>query len=533
MKKPDRMVVEMVALDDLKEDPDNPRRADPERLDMVELSLSRLGFLLPLYIAEDNEILSGHQRSSVARRMGATHVPCVRVPLDDKKRTGINLIFNRATNDMSREDQGETMKQDLAGSIVIASAEHMPRLDMNDWETWCPVLNAVETPVQEIVDRDGGWVNDRYAVTNARALTRKRVFMPIVVTESGKIINGWGRVVEALEIGRETLPVVTCPDDRAELASLLLNRLSMDFVLEDRYADVLRYNSFRRSRGVTGHLTGAFGCLFLKMMQSASKKKLRVVVRDLKPTEQNISIWKRIHGEHVVDFGCGLGDKSRELRDEWGVDVAMFEPYWTGGKDSGFALEEGRAMNREFLMRVAQNDRFDTVFLSSVHNSVPFRRDRELVCAVAHALVYGHDGAQVISAAQAYQRYLADKDPGNKKSASQKFTLGYESGVILADVQETPKMQKFHTPAEYRTLWGRNFYKVDVWGGDQVYAHCRMPKPIDVDELSQALAFEFELPFPNNEYLGLGAEAFDAFEARLGIELDRSYLDRALAEQVK
>ena len=44
----------------------NPREADAERLELVRLSLRKLGFLLPLVATTDGEILSGHQRHAVA-----------------------------------------------------------------------------------------------------------------------------------------------------------------------------------------------------------------------------------------------------------------------------------------------------------------------------------------------------------------------------------------------------------------------------------------------------------------------------------
>lgn len=53
----------------------NPRTADPRRLDLIELSLRKLGFLLPIYATPDGEIISGHQRHHVARRMGVKHLP--------------------------------------------------------------------------------------------------------------------------------------------------------------------------------------------------------------------------------------------------------------------------------------------------------------------------------------------------------------------------------------------------------------------------------------------------------------------------
>ena len=40
----------------------NPRSADAARLDLIELSLRKLGFLAPIYADSNGEILSGHQR---------------------------------------------------------------------------------------------------------------------------------------------------------------------------------------------------------------------------------------------------------------------------------------------------------------------------------------------------------------------------------------------------------------------------------------------------------------------------------------
>lgn len=47
--------VELVPVERLKPAGYNPRRADAERLALVRLSLSRLGFLLPLVATPDGE----------------------------------------------------------------------------------------------------------------------------------------------------------------------------------------------------------------------------------------------------------------------------------------------------------------------------------------------------------------------------------------------------------------------------------------------------------------------------------------------
>lgn len=50
--------IELVPVSALHPAPYNPREADTERLELVALSLRKLGFLLPLVATKDGEILS-------------------------------------------------------------------------------------------------------------------------------------------------------------------------------------------------------------------------------------------------------------------------------------------------------------------------------------------------------------------------------------------------------------------------------------------------------------------------------------------
>jgi len=94
------MKISLESLDAVSPSTYNPRSADPKRLDVIELSLQKLGFLAPIFADTDGEILSGHQRHLVATRMGATKLPVFRtkaIPLNQRK--ALNIVFNRATND--------------------------------------------------------------------------------------------------------------------------------------------------------------------------------------------------------------------------------------------------------------------------------------------------------------------------------------------------------------------------------------------------------------------------------------------------
>lgn len=63
-------MIKLVPIESIHASDYNPRKNDEKRLHLAELSLRKLGFLLPIYATEDGEILSGHQRTLVAKRIG-------------------------------------------------------------------------------------------------------------------------------------------------------------------------------------------------------------------------------------------------------------------------------------------------------------------------------------------------------------------------------------------------------------------------------------------------------------------------------
>lgn len=54
----------------------NPRKNE-EAVDVVAESISRFGFLVPIVITKDGEIVAGHTRYKAAKKLGRATVPCV------------------------------------------------------------------------------------------------------------------------------------------------------------------------------------------------------------------------------------------------------------------------------------------------------------------------------------------------------------------------------------------------------------------------------------------------------------------------
>lgn len=106
----------------------NPRRADPERLRLVELSLRKLGWLIPIYADADGEILSGHQRHYVAtERMGLEAGPVALTPtMNLESRKAMNIAFNRSTNDLDRRRRARRCAKPWSAPTSMRSRRCFP-----------------------------------------------------------------------------------------------------------------------------------------------------------------------------------------------------------------------------------------------------------------------------------------------------------------------------------------------------------------------------------------------------------------------
>jgi hypothetical protein len=122
--------VKLVPISEVTPSTYNPRQADPRRLDILELSLRKLGWLLPIFADRNGEILSGHQRHHVAQRIGLTHVPVVFTEaMDLATRKAINVAFNRGTNDLSAAATPRSITDALGRIDLPALAAAVPDRD--------------------------------------------------------------------------------------------------------------------------------------------------------------------------------------------------------------------------------------------------------------------------------------------------------------------------------------------------------------------------------------------------------------------
>lgn len=502
-------IIRLVDADSIRPSTYNPRTADPERLDLVAMSLRKLGWLLPIYADASGEILSGHQRHYVATEMlGMTKLPVVHTkPFTLEQRKAINIAFNRGTNDMATETTSYSLHEAIVDSQALSMAKAMP-----DSEDLYPCLKAAQEPIEPLLRANrGDW--NRHAKVVSRMLSHRGIEMPVIVDENNEIINGIGRLEHYATRKYATVPVLRLSGKTAELARAMLNLLTMDFDIHNRYRDDLRFNSFRR----TAHVRTTLGLGFtFAVIGSKSAETLQID----KPA--HLSAWKKVHGDTVVDFGAGHLTETKLLRAH-GVDVTPFEPFRCDPTKADTVMrEESTALGREFLRQVGEGKQWTSVFISSVLNSVPFVEDRRMIIALLAAITgQGRCYAVAKSVNHGSWKTLTGGTVINSRNASYSgFTIGYEPGTVLTDLADQPKAQKYHTVDELRALFKERFQHVHAAHSQaNVQIIASNPLPVDPDFLGAACDFEFNMAYPDGKRMGLNEYAREMFGKRHGVDI--------------
>ena len=484
-------MIKLVPIKEIQASEYNPRRNDEKRLALTELSLKKLGFLLPVYADTSGEILSGHQRCLVA--------------------------FNRATNDLHKQDTCGKIKNRLYNMDIEGISAGLPDIEP-DSEAAFPCMHTRRVDTVELAKKNHREFDGHMKALAKTLENRFGVVMPIVVDQDMAVVNGIGRLQVAAEAKRRFVKCVQVSGAQRELAAAMLNLLSMDFSMESSYADVLRYNSFMRERNTRETDTEgncALGDGFFKGLFPNNNG------RDFFKLEgDTLAAWVRKYGDKIVDFGAGKLNNTRTLR-EAGLFVSAFEPYFVTTGDQ-VHKEKSIEIARKFLDEVESGVEYTSVFISSVFNSVPFMADRIMIARIAAALCAPKGKVVCWCQSNQSQQFVLTKKHSVTNNARLTFDLDYEPNTILGDISKHPKVQKGHTQEELRDIFGWSFKSIDRVDMICRFWYLEASRPvIDLKKLGEALDFEFELPYPDGTTMGLSQRARAAFGKRLGAEIPK------------
>lgn len=499
----------------------NPRKNDEKRLAITQMSLQKLGFLLPIYADKTGEILSGHQRHFVATRMGFRHIPVAYVDEADlNERKTLNVLFNRATNDLKKTDTCAKIKDRLYSKDIESMAEALPDIEPNSEAAFPCIYNTKRIDTVTLAKKNHRSFDSNICALQKALEKKSKEAMPIVITADMEVVNGIGRLQAAVEGKKKFVQCVEIPDTHKEFASAMLNLLSMDFSMESQYADTLRYNSFMRSRNtretdIDGNC--AFGDGFFKGLWAnrTGRELFKLQGKDLEE-------WVAHYGDKIVDFGAGKLNNTRTLRAA-GVYCSAFEPYFVGAGEK-IHKEMSLEIGEQFLKEVASGVRYTSVFISSVFNSVPFMEDRKKIAVIAAALCY--PSGQTVCWCQSNNSgtftVTKTRRINQRESGSLLFDLDYEPNVTLGDLSKHPKVQKGHLKSEMIDIFSRCFKTIKRLDYIGTFWYLEAADPIiNPKMLAEALDFEFNLPYPDGTNAELSKMARSAFEKRLNIKLPK------------
>lgn len=97
MNKPNEpdMLLEQIALCDLKQDPDNARKHSRRNLKAIASSLKRFGQQKPIVINQENQIIAGHGTAAAASSLGWQTIAALRSSLKGHEATAYAIADNR------------------------------------------------------------------------------------------------------------------------------------------------------------------------------------------------------------------------------------------------------------------------------------------------------------------------------------------------------------------------------------------------------------------------------------------------------
>ena len=512
-------MIKLVPINDVRASDYNPRKNDEKRLSITEMSLRKLGFLLPIYADESGEILSGHQRHLVASKMGFKNIPVSYVDKSElNERKAMNVLFNRATNDLKKTDTCTKIKNVLYSKDMQSMADALPDIELNSKAAYPCIYNTKRVDTLQLAKKNHRRFDSNiYALQKALEKKTKDT-MPIIISSDMEVVNGIGRLQTAVEAKKKIVVCVEVSDIHKEFASCMLNLLSMDFSMESQYADTLRFNSFMRSRNtreVDSDGNCAFGDGFFKGLwpNRIGKDFFKLQGKFLKE-------WVNHYGDKIVDFGAGKLNNTRTLRNA-GVYCSAFEPYFV---TAGEKIHKGKSIEigEKFLREVASGVNYTSIFISSVFNSVPFMEDRKKIAVIAAALCYPCGQVVCWCQSDTSPQFINTKINriNLKDSKCMCFDLDYEPNVTLGELSKHPKVQKGHQREEMIDIFSRCFKTIKRLDCVCNFWYLEASDPIiNLDLLAEAIDFEFNLPYPDGTTAGLSETARAAFERRLNIKL--------------
>lgn len=500
--------VKLVDIKDLRGADYNPRVTISARLERVVESLQFLGYLMPLYVNTRGTLLSGHQRIKASQIIGYTKIPVA--VYDDGDDVGfekeLNVLFNRATNDMTENENSHELFKEFVETtdptILTGVQEIAP-------DTLYPCMKTVIRDAKEMfagIDLDEGRTLYKYA----KQLVRRGIHLPIIVS-GDRILNGLSRVKALIHYGYTQVECVEVPEALADYAYNALNFLAMDFNLMEDFEKELKYKSYRRistSAGIVG-FSRTFGYFAMgRTVRNSGGLHDTNDLNLLPHLDKEIKRkYREAFGDVVMDFGCGTYHDVGLLR-KAGFKCLAFEPYTIKPGETEPDADYSREKAGKFLDDLEHcwknGISINSIVSSYTMNSIPHHKSRMAVLCILAAM----SGMEttVFLGTKVVARVPYNLNPNMEPN----MTFGFSANGF--------KAQKFFIKDEVASMCRVFWVTVKEIIHDQViYVECKNPRRINPNILAESLVEEFDLPYEDGTTMGLVDRVRGLFERYRGV----------------
>lgn len=106
------MEIKMVEVEKIKPYPTNPRIHNSQQIEELSKAIQKFGFVNPIILNNNYEILAGHARFQASKKLGLKEVPCIFVDFKDAKLEKEFRIVDNKLADMASWDE-ELLRKEL------------------------------------------------------------------------------------------------------------------------------------------------------------------------------------------------------------------------------------------------------------------------------------------------------------------------------------------------------------------------------------------------------------------------------------
>ena len=107
------MNIQKIKIEELKPMEYNPRKdlkPEDEEYQKIKKSINEFGYVTPIIINSNFNVIAGHQRLKVLKELGYVEVECVVVDLDKNREKALNIALNKISGDWDNDKLEELLE---------------------------------------------------------------------------------------------------------------------------------------------------------------------------------------------------------------------------------------------------------------------------------------------------------------------------------------------------------------------------------------------------------------------------------------